>query len=377
MRSRLTLNEFVSRSKIKHGDQYDYSKVDYQGLYQKVTIICPVHGEFTQTPGNHLAGYKCSQCAVSKKTYQEYVNQCHKKYGDKFDYSLVDSVKFDYYSSVPISIICKYHGLFDRTPKEHLHGRAPCPKCGQENKSKKLSGFDFDIFVAEANNKYSGKFRYLAPSSKTHKWSDSITVLCPDHGSFITTAAAHLKRSVSCVPCYRVQQRASLSEWIDACHLTHNSYYDYSKVQYEGYEAKVEIVCPKHGAFWQAANMHKNGTRCPRCAKGGSSWGEQLWLDTVPLPRDPTHRQVWISLIDGQKIKVDGFDPNTNTIYEYLGDYYHGNPALFEPTATTYFGKTFGELYESTCVRLTKIKESGYNLVYVWASDIKRRQPRR
>ena len=375
MRSRLTLNEFVSRSKFKHRDQYDYSKVDYQGLYQKVIIICPEHGEFLQTPGNHLAGYKCKACAITKKTYSEYIKQCKTKYGDKFDYSLINQTNFDYYSRTPAPIICSVHGQFTRTAKEHLHGKAPCPSCGQENKSKKISKFDFELFVAAANNKYAHKFEYHTPSSKHQKWTDDLTVVCPEHGPFITSASDHLKRSVSCVPCYRTQQLTPLNEWIKTCMDIHNGYYDYSKVIYTGYEAKVEIGCPKHGIFWQSANRHKSGARCPRCAKGGSSWGEQLWLDSLNIPRDTAHRQVWICLNDGQKIKVDGFDAKTNTIFEYLGDYYHGNPKLYLPEDTTYFGKTFGELYESTLVRLSKIKESGFNLVSIWASEFKRRPP--
>jgi hypothetical protein len=376
MRSRLTLDEFVSRSKIKHGNQYDYSKVDYQGLYQKVIILCPAHGEFLQSPGNHLAGYRCKACATTKKTYSEYINQCKTKYGDKFDYSLVDQTSFDYYSQTFIPIICNAHGQFTRTAKEHLHGKAPCPFCGQENKSRKLSGFDFELFVADANNKYSNKFEYL-PTSKKQKWTDDLTVVCPDHGPFVTSAASHLKRSVSCVPCYRVKQLTPLNEWINSCMDIHKAYYDYSKVNYTGYEAKVEINCPKHGVFWQRANMHKSGARCPRCAKGGSSWGEQLWLDSLNIPRDPAHRQVWICLDNSQKIKVDGFDAQTNTVFEYLGDYYHGNPKLFQSQDTTYFGKTFGELYESTCMRLHKIQKSGFTLVSIWASDFKCRPLRR
>ena len=61
-------------------------------------------------------------------------------------------------------------------------------------------------------------------------------------------------------------------------------------------------------------------------------------------------------------------------IYEYLGDYYHGNPKLFSSTEVTYFGKTFGELYDNTLIRFEKIKQSGYVLEYIWASDVKSRQ---
>ena len=169
-------------------------------------------------------------------------------------------------------------------------------------------------------------------------------------------------------------QLLSQESWLIDSRKTHNIYYDYSSVKYTGYLNKVEISCPKHGLFWQVASSHRDGSRCPRCARGGSSYSEQLWLDSLNIPNDQEHRQVWITLLDGQKIKVDGFDKDHNMIYEYLGDYYHGNPKLFSSTEVTYFGKTFGELYDNTLIRFEKIKQSGYVLEYIWASDVKSRQ---
>ena len=52
---RLTTKEFITRAKEVHDDKYDYSKVVYVNSTTKVIIICPVHGEFPQTPGNHPA----------------------------------------------------------------------------------------------------------------------------------------------------------------------------------------------------------------------------------------------------------------------------------------------------------------------------------
>lgn len=49
-----------------HGDRYDYSKVEYVKSLQKVTIICPDHGEFEQTPNSHLSGSGCPQCGKEK-----------------------------------------------------------------------------------------------------------------------------------------------------------------------------------------------------------------------------------------------------------------------------------------------------------------------
>ena len=59
--------EFFKRAKEIHGDAYDYSQVDYQGMKERVTIICPKHGPFSQTPGHHLSrSHGCPECSHHK-----------------------------------------------------------------------------------------------------------------------------------------------------------------------------------------------------------------------------------------------------------------------------------------------------------------------
>ena len=54
--------DFISKAIAIHGNKYDYSKVNYLNSRTKVCIICPEHGEFWQTPHNHLKGYGCRKC---------------------------------------------------------------------------------------------------------------------------------------------------------------------------------------------------------------------------------------------------------------------------------------------------------------------------
>ena len=51
----------------KHGNRYDYSKVKFNKMHEKVCIICPEHGEFWQTPSKHLLGQGCPKCAAEKR----------------------------------------------------------------------------------------------------------------------------------------------------------------------------------------------------------------------------------------------------------------------------------------------------------------------
>lgn len=60
MPKKLTTEEWINKARIKHGDKYDYSKVKYNGTRGYVTIVCPKHGEFWQTPNSHIQGSSCS-----------------------------------------------------------------------------------------------------------------------------------------------------------------------------------------------------------------------------------------------------------------------------------------------------------------------------
>lgn len=58
--------DFIQKSKILHGDTYDYSKVEYVNNHTQVKIICTEHGEFLQLPHNHLVGKGCKECGIQK-----------------------------------------------------------------------------------------------------------------------------------------------------------------------------------------------------------------------------------------------------------------------------------------------------------------------
>lgn len=72
------------------------------------------------------------------------------------------------------------------------------------------------------------------------------------------------------------------------------------------------------------------------------------------------------------KVRIDAFDKNNNICYEFLGDYYHGNPETTNEYDINFKSKkTMLELYIETFNRFDKIKSSGYNIIYIWESDYK------
>jgi hypothetical protein len=42
---------------------------------------------------------------------------------------------------------------------------------------------------------------------------------------------------------------------------------------------KVKIICPEHGAFWQVAGNHTQGSGCPNCKKEATGWTKTKWVN--------------------------------------------------------------------------------------------------
>ena len=83
MTTKLTIQEFVSRSQEIHEDKYDYSLVEYKNSNTKVKIICLIHGLFEQTPDNHINKNRgCSKCAYESKALV-FSSQAKSEFKDK------------------------------------------------------------------------------------------------------------------------------------------------------------------------------------------------------------------------------------------------------------------------------------------------------
>lgn len=86
-----SLNDILLRFKKVHKNKYDYSKVQYNNIKTKVEIICnKCNKSFFQTPGSHLSGRGCPYCCGFYKTTQDFIKKSQKIHGENYDYSLVE-----------------------------------------------------------------------------------------------------------------------------------------------------------------------------------------------------------------------------------------------------------------------------------------------
>jgi very-short-patch-repair endonuclease len=172
---------FITKATKIHGDRYDYSKVDYLNAKTKVVILCRIHGEFTQTPSNHLSNFNCQKCSnnfkLNTQTFVEKANQIHE---NRYDYSKVEYTNTD----TPVIISCKKHGDFKQIPDFHINRKCGCPKCSNNVR------FDLLEFVDKANAIHNNNYNYSKVNYVNNKIP--IIIICKKHGEFIQQPYVHL-----------------------------------------------------------------------------------------------------------------------------------------------------------------------------------------
>ena len=117
MSKKLTTEEFIQNAKQIHNDKYNYSKVNYNGNKTKVCIICPEHGEFYQSPNNHLKPHGCSKCFKHNKKQKQLeikTKTCIKCNIEK------DINLFRKYRNICQECNLLYHQTYNQDHKEHL-----------------------------------------------------------------------------------------------------------------------------------------------------------------------------------------------------------------------------------------------------------------
>ncbi|WP_152427043.1 hypothetical protein [Paramagnetospirillum caucaseum] len=272
---KLNTADFIERSKIIHGNRYDYSKSNYVTSTSFVVIVCPIHGQFRQRPKNHMRGDGCNKCGENraglkrKGTSADFIERANKLHGNRYDYSLTEYVG----AREKLTVICPEHGHWQVQAGSHLAGTG-CPTCGGR---KQLSTKEF---LRRARAKHGDRFDY----SKTVYINADTKMLfsCPDHGEFLQTSSGHLKGR-GCPKCNKRQRglsrRGNTDHFVSRANDVHGNRYDYSKSEYVKSDSKVIIICKKHGEFFQTPANHLQGLGCKLC--GYENAGQYHKKDTI------------------------------------------------------------------------------------------------
>ena len=299
---------FIAKAKAIHGDKYDYSKAEYKNYITKVCIICPIHGEFWQTPKLHLKGCNCPKCAREKNklTTEKFIIKAKAIYGDKYDYSKVEYIDVN----TKVCIICPIHGEFFLLPLFHICKRhRGCPKCGAEIRRQKNT-YSTEEFITKVKAIHGDKYDYSKAEYK--HTMEKITIICHKHGEFLITPNS-LLQGHGCPKC--VGKCETTEEFITKAKAIHGDKYDYSKVEYKNSYTKICIICPKHGEFWQIPSHHtcmKCG--CPICQESHLERVIRLLLENNNIFFEQQKKFDWLG-----RQSLDFYLPQYNIAIECQG----------------------------------------------------------
>ena len=70
---------------------------------------------------------------LQKDIVRKFLDSSYRVWGPRFDYSIVDYK----HPNVPVKIVCKDHGAFLASPRDHLFMRKGCPECSTERRVRK------------------------------------------------------------------------------------------------------------------------------------------------------------------------------------------------------------------------------------------------
>jgi Zn finger protein HypA/HybF involved in hydrogenase expression len=266
MSRKTTQAEFIEKATRKHGGKYLYTKAVYVGDAMKLTITCPDHGDFKQTPSNHLQGQGCMKCrnrAISEATRSntdEFTNKAVQLHGDKYTYA--NTVYRGRHTK--LAITCHQHGDFEQDAGDHLGGHG-CPKCKNAAASVRKRS-NLEEFIERAIQLHRDKYTY---SKAVYRGSGTkLTITCLVHGGFKQNPNDHLAGH-GCAKCRNAAtgaaRRSNLEEFVEKAKEVHRGKYTYANAVYVNNWTKLLITCPEHGDFKQIPNSHLTGTDCPQC----------------------------------------------------------------------------------------------------------------
>lgn len=337
MRLRLTTANFISKAQSIHGNKYNYSLAEYISSHIKVKIICKEHGVFVQTPNHHVRGRGCSKCGdilIAKKkrlSRNEFIQRASRIHGNKYDYS--DVIYVD--SHTKVKIICKEHNkIFLQLPYTHISRTkiTGCKTC-------------FILKREETNIKRYGVCNPLKLVDIRQKQEQTMV----EKYGVKRPAQVHMS---SILPLLNDK------DWLIEQYVNQNkTSYSISKVLNVD-QSTVYTYLKKHNIpTLKTTKFSKSAIR---------------WLNSI-MEKEEIYIQhagnVGEYNIPGTKYAADGYCKENNTIYEFYGDRFHGNPEVyggedrphpFDPDITA------RDLYNRTIEREVKIRELGYKIKSLW-----------
>lgn len=208
-------------------------------------------------------------------TQEDYITECKNVHGNRYDYSKTTYIK----ARSRLTIICRVHGEITVHAHKHMKG-SNCPSCSSIARGRKIKD-TFDTVVAKANRVHNNKYSY--PVQKYINTKTPAIISCPIHGEFSQRFDSHVNAGHGCPSCSRIKDledinMLDLKEYYKSFGSLGHHILEIQKL-YKGLftfdnlaistaaDTTQEIICKKHGIFYQSLTELKRGIGCIGCQK--------------------------------------------------------------------------------------------------------------
>lgn len=368
------LSDFKTRLCIRNAEHLPV--VDYVsgfvGTTKKALFECTeCSTQWHTTPKSVLAGSGCPRCSAKERIQKSFLTLA------EFNLRLVHRNATTDQSAIHLApgaqylgvmtkttFVCSVGHIWDALPNGIIHNEVGCPHCAG------TVSRDVETAVGEITSKWPN----LTITSKHHYQlgrREPIDAQCEYNHSWTT----HYERLMNGHYCPHCNGNARYDDATFKQKLLKVNKQVEVLGLYVNATTPIEVKCIKCSHEWKSRPYNLiNGYGCPQCSKNNKfSKKAMTWLKYIEKTEhiELQHAMQYGEFkIPGTRFKCDGYCAATNTVYEFYGDYWHGNPDTTDPVAyNTHLSKTFGHLYTHTMEREQAIKALGFNIVSIWEAD--------
>ena len=264
---KLSSAEFIQRANEAHSNKYDYTKMVYGGTQKHITIICPKHGEFTQTPTRHMQGRGCQKCGGTQLiNITTAIEKAALVHDGRYTYDLIPS-NARYTDVVPI--VCPKHKVFYIPMKFHINRLWGCPSCACRSSAPEQEIVDFlsQYTLVEQRN------RTLIAPKEIDIWLPEFNIAIEFHGLYwhTTPNVGYQHREK-----WELTQKINLrliqifsDEWINKQDIVKNRLLSFIGKSERNDARKLSI----NKVAWKEAKIFLNTTHIQGAGRAGNCYG--------------------------------------------------------------------------------------------------------
>lgn len=262
------LEKFISQAKIIHNNKYSYSKFVFVNNTTKGIITCPIHGDFLQTPKNHLHGQGCPTCGKEfarnyrKGNYTHFIEESKNRFGDIFEYPFIEREYENSHSKITIKCL-KCGNVFTKIACDHLTSpKGGCKVCFKQSFEK--------YYTYEELLKYNILNLNIKPFEGKKEYRDKCTVICDKHGEYEVIINTILKGNGKCKKCAG-KTVTEVNEFKNQFIERYGDKLDCNYDEYVNMSTEITFTCKECGCVFKrkpTSILHSSyKSICPNCSR--------------------------------------------------------------------------------------------------------------